>query len=164
MRKTKKNEIMVTIIVSGRSETIDKCINDYLKTHRVLKIQVPPQIFKAREEHALAEGNKFIGGPSQQMSDLLWREYNWGIHPASEKDRGFVVTFGIKTTESPVEIAEIVGSWSCQYPELFFDVTCDDPIYNLTTITLLVAGKVVLFSDITNKWSRPSVALRVAQL
>ena len=155
MQKTNRNEIMLTVIISGPSATIDKFIEDHSKIYRVEKIEVAPQIFKGREEHGLAEGDEPTGETAKEMSDLLWEKFNYGIHPASEKDGGYVGVINQKTTKFPIDIVDIVGSLSDHYPELFFDVTCDDPICNLTTITLLVAGEIVLFSDISNKWSSP---------
>jgi len=159
MRDTKRNEIVLTVIISGPPETIDKFIEDHSKIYQIEKIEVAPEIFKEREEHAMAQGDEPPNETTRQMSDLLWRKYNGGIHPESEKDGGFVGVINQKTTKFSIDIIDIVGSLSYQYHDLFFDVTCDDTTANWTSITLLVAGEIVLFSDITNKWSRPKCKL-----
>ena len=163
MEKKARNEIMLTVIISGRPETIEKFIEDHSKIYQIEKIEVAPQIFKERGKNAIAEGDEPSGETTKEMSDLLWEKFNCGIHPESEKDGGFVGVINQKTTKFPIDIIDIVGSLSYEFPELFFDVTCDDPIGNLTTITLLVAGEIVLFSDVSNKWSRPIDALRVGE-
>ena len=110
----------------------------------------------------MAEGYEPSEETTKQSSDLLWRKYNYGIHRESETDSGFVGVIRQKTCKHPLDILDIVGSQSEDYCELYFDVTIDDQIDNCTSIMLLVAGELVLSSDITNKWSRPMDVLRAA--
>ena len=159
---TPRTEITLTIITSGPADALNKYIEDHRKYYKFETTKVAPQIFRTREEHAISEGDEPSEETTQQTSDLLWRKYNYGIHPDSEKEGGFVGIICQKTTKFPMDIIDVVGSQSFRYPELYFDVTCDDPIDNYTNITLLVAGEIVLFSDITNKWSRPKDALNAA--
>jgi len=140
MNTIARHQTVMTVIISGPPEIINKFIEDHSKTYQVEKIEVTPQIFKEREEHAIAQGDEPPNETTRQMSDLLWRKYNGGIHPESEVDGGFVGVICLKTTKFNIDIIAIVGSLSCQYPDLFFEVTCDDTTANWTSITLLVAG------------------------